>query len=116
MTRGTPDNARAPWRKLRRRRWVLAALFVGWVPYAIVFDVSRAGVFLLYFTGVAIAFFYMMATRCPQCGLTFHVKQMQVWFIGIPFIPHCANCGISLGAELPPRQGGDDPASANSRR
>lgn len=95
-----PGNYGAMLAAVRRRRWYVWSLILGYLPAtAIILKLSQStkatGIFfLVWFISLIVAMALLAAAKCPRCGNSFHMANST-----LSFFARCRHCGIHVSGD-----------------
>jgi|GEM_PF-4168472 len=98
-----PEVIQRGLRKIRRAKRIIAALFIGFIPVAIlsaaVSETTKIHfmVFIgVYFALVMITDFYLgLTSTCPRCNELYYWRMTGIGYRNF-FTKRCLNCGLEL--------------------
>lgn len=103
-THTDPETLRQGLTKVRKRRWILWAVILIYMPGLIVAlemeatSATLSKLFALWIALLCVAVGLATVVKCPSCGNTYHTN-------GPTFLPvrRCVHCGLPLNADKKPQ-------------
>lgn len=98
-----PEKIEKGLRKIRRTKLILISLFIGFVPFAILFSFVAEALRVnpMVFIGAYFAFVMILGSyvgltcNCPRCNELYYWRKSGIGYRNI-FTKKCLNCGLEL--------------------